>query len=251
MYGSSIVSITIAGDGFVGNGDRLVTGALRKAGTNSFVATVTDSRGRTDTAHVEVAVTPYTPPSIEDIWQSRAMADGELSSQGTWAKVAVAYTYSAIGDNQPIVTIQYRAYGTADWTDGFYGALARGDATCCGNGNLSADKSYEIRVVVTDDIASTNAVRTIGTAYAYAYWDPEHNAIGFGARPAGSNRLQLSETWELYLGAKTVFDHLHPIGSVCLLAKGIVYDGTTYGTWVQIGSLTIGDEEVCAWKRVE
>lgn len=248
-YGSTIKSVTISGDGSSASEDTLTTGVLRNSGEISFGATVVDSRGRSSKVNASITVRAYSPPEIISTVQGRSDQNGNVSAQGTSILVAVKYTYAQVYNNSVSVMLKYRAYGATAWVDGYTGVLASGAFVCIGGGNISANQTYEVQITVQDAITAANAVRTIGTAYAYVYWDPENNAVGFGGRPSGNNRMQLSPEWELYLGAKTVFDHMHPVGSVCFLVNGVVLDEATYGEWKQIGTITIGSATVNAWQR--
>lgn len=79
-YGSSIVSYSISGGGFVGTSATLTTGFLNNSGNITFTAKVTDSRGYTSAAAtVTIYVTPYASPSFTSYTANRCTSTGSLS----------------------------------------------------------------------------------------------------------------------------------------------------------------------------
>lgn len=213
IYGSTIASVSISGGGYTASGSILTTEVLKTAGTNTFVASVTDSRGRTSQATATLAVTAYAPPLIRETTQIRADASGLASNEGTYASVSVSYTYSSIGDNEAVVTVQYRIYGTTAWTHGFSGILPSGSRVIVGSGKLDPEQTYELQIMVTDSFKSASVVRSLGPAAAYVYWDPANSAIGFGCRTSASKTIQIAEDWVLRLGAQSIDELIEGIVS--------------------------------------
>lgn len=248
QYGATIKSVTLSGNGVTSSTTSLSSGVFRTAGTVTFTATVVDSRGKSSTTSASITVQAYQAPSITAATLSRANSSGTLDAQGTTALMTVSYTYTKIGQNAVTVSyVKYRVSGASSWTTAASNfSLSSGGSWHLSGLSLDTSKSYEFEICVSDSLNSTTVTRALGTGYSFAYWDATNNAIGFGCRPSGNSRLQLSSDWKLYLGEKIVFDYFHPVGSVCFVVSGTSFE---YGTWKQIGTLTIGSTTVNAWQR--
>lgn len=130
------------------------------SGTYVAIATVRDSRGRTNTTHqIEFTVHAYQVPTLQHF--NAARVDGnpttvKLSRKGVW--------YTLGGDNPLDILIQRRPLGGA-WSNvhvdvGTSGNLLS-DVIIGGNSDTS---SYEFRLIITDTFNnSSRAVTTVST----------------------------------------------------------------------------------------
>ena len=66
VYGSTIKSYKITGAGFTENSASLEIPKINLSGVLTFVASVTDSRGRMVSEEIDVTVMPYSPPVLAD-----------------------------------------------------------------------------------------------------------------------------------------------------------------------------------------
>lgn len=115
-----------------------------------------------------VTVYPYAQPQITSITAERCLADGTPNSDGTYAKVTVKASYSAVGganqrvvtlysskDNYATGTVVLPATNTTDTYSNVYGS------------GFAAGTSYTIRAVITDAYNTGTTIQksaTLGVA---------------------------------------------------------------------------------------
>jgi phage structural protein len=157
--GSWITESYISGGGYTValNGQ---TGALYNSGDNTFTIYGKDSRGRTCTATVTIAVTSYTRPSVMVQSTQHCLEDGSVSDEGGYLSCLGTATYDNI-DGQNTVTYQlwYREVGETAWSAAV--AWTPGTATVIGDGTLSADTSYEVWYQAQDQVATAYYIDTV------------------------------------------------------------------------------------------
>jgi len=143
-HGSTIVSVSVSG---LGDPDPetgvWATGTLKEAGTVSFTAAATDSRGRTTSAECVLAVEAYRAPAALSLRAVRCASDGEERGDGTYVKLTASYLCSAIGGRNTasgMVTCPL-------WSTGK--AVETGVPLVAG-GPFALDTSYTLTLTVTD-----------------------------------------------------------------------------------------------------
>lgn len=154
-YGSSVQSMSISGGGYSSASSELTTGTLNTAGTNTFTATVTDSRGRKSTGQTSISVVDYSTPAIIGYTVNRCLDNGTANDDGTYLSVKAAGTYaSCSGKNTMAITVKYRPVG-GSWSSET--ALASGTAKVIGGGEIDVNKSYETDISITDSFGTWHA----------------------------------------------------------------------------------------------
>lgn len=154
-YGSSVQSMSISGGGYSSASSELTTGTLNTAGTNTFTATVTDSRGRKSTGQTSISVVDYSTPAITGYTVNRCLDNGTANDDGTYLSVKAAGTYaSCSGKNTMAITVKYRPVG-GSWSSET--ALASGTAKVIGGGEIDVNKSYETDISITDSFGTWHA----------------------------------------------------------------------------------------------
>ncbi len=196
-YGSSITGYSIAGKAT----NPATTEILYTAGTNTFYATVTDSRGRTsDAVSCAVTVTAYVIPSITGVLAQRASnSGGTLDDEGTYCKCTLSYSWSAIGSNARTTAVDYREVGTSTWTSGSTSLITSGGYVVLGSGTTFAvDKSYDLRFTVDDSISGL--VYAYGILYTAKYiidFKAGGNGVAFGGVSTLDNTVEVAPNWKL------------------------------------------------------
>jgi hypothetical protein len=160
-YGSSITSYTITGGGWTATNGALTTGTLASAGNITFMATVTDSRGRKASTTRAINVIDYTKPGVAACDVYRCDADGNRKKAGTYFAVEINASYSAITGNTLSITARYKkqsesSYGTA-------ANVTNNGKTVLGGGNIGASTTYDVLVTVADKYNSLLIQRTLST----------------------------------------------------------------------------------------
>lgn len=156
-YGATVTAYRTQINGQTLNTDLALTGLLTTSGSNSYTATITDTRGRTDSYNGTFTVLEYNAPSI-------SMTAQRNLSDLTAIDVNYSWNVSPVGNNNDkTVTIKYRVYGSSA-TPTVATTITPG--TYSGNGSyqitgLDADTAYDIWVELTDyftTVSSTGSV---------------------------------------------------------------------------------------------
>ena len=217
-YGSAIASYSITGGGFAGTSDTLTTGFLNSAGTITFTATVTDSRGRTSAAKtVSISVVSYSVPSFSSYLSQRCSSFGALASDGTYIKASVSYSYSSCsGKNSVTRATYYRRMGATSWTNANK-SFSSGTAFTFGSGNISTESTYEIKYALTDAFTTISVIDTVSTAAVIMDFKAGGTGIAVGKVAERNHCLEVASDWSVrlngttYLGTSTLGGAAKPI----------------------------------------
>lgn len=157
--GATITSIAFSGEGVsqIGAGTTVTSELLTSAGSKTWTATVTDSRGRTATATLTRTVHEYYPTAILAFSAFRSTQEGNASpSGGLYITASGNYSFASCdGHNTASVKkIEYKMHNDSTWTQG-EGAAASG--TVYTFGPISLLYIYDVRLTVTDALGSSAA----------------------------------------------------------------------------------------------
>lgn len=171
--GATISSIVFSGDGVsqTGIGTTVMSELLQNAGSRTWTATITDSRGKTATATLTRTVNEYYPAAVLAFSAFRSTAEGNPSPSGGQYVTAVGnYSFaSCAGHNSASVKkIEYKRHTESTWTTGENSAASGTRYTF---GTISLLYTYDIRLTVTDALGST-AAYTVNVASV--------NGVSFG-----------------------------------------------------------------------
>ena len=145
VYGSTIKSYLISGGGYSGTAASLTTGYLNTAGTVTFTAKITDSRGRTATKTASITVTDYTPPVLSSVAGFRCDSAGTEQDDGNYISLTAIFSGSTLDGKNPISgEYRYKAEG-GDWS-GFSPLVSGGPAVFAATG----DVTFTVQVQVSD-----------------------------------------------------------------------------------------------------
>ena len=179
-YGATVVGYSVGINGETSTDNPYTTGLLRDSGTNSVTATVTDTRGYSDTLTQSYTVYPWYAPSIT-----------VTADRTTTSTIALYYTWdiAAVNDsNTKSIKFSYRPYGSS--SDPTVAATIT-PATYSGSGThpitgLPANTAYEIYAEVTDFftsiVASTMAPGVDGRIFHMSSTD--RTVARHGANPS-------------------------------------------------------------------
>lgn len=170
ILGSTIASSTSTVDGgtIALGGEHLIT----KSGSIAASVKVTDSRGRTATDPTTLTSLAYTLPAITGLTVQRVTAANVLADDGTSLRVSLvsavkSLVVSSTEKNSQQIAVHTRQAGSDSWTSHgtWSGALAYNSSFKLAADTFAADKSYILRVTVTDKTGNA-AVRdyAVGTA---------------------------------------------------------------------------------------
>lgn len=149
VYGSTIKSYSISGGGYSGTAASLTTGFLNTAGTVTFTAKITDSRGRTATKTASITVTDYTPPVLSSVAGFRCDAEGTEQDDGNYISLTANFSGSVLDRKNPVTgEYRYKVEG-GDWS-GFSPLVSGEPAVFAATG----DATFTVQVQVSDTFSS-------------------------------------------------------------------------------------------------
>lgn len=192
IYGSSIKSATITGAGFTGNSNPFETGVLSKSGTFEFSAYVTDSRGRNSaTRKVSINVLPYENPKISKFNVIRCLVDGTPNEDGKYFKADLSYTISPVDNkNSATAKIFYKLSSATSYPT--TSSIIQNNSTLVdGGGNILNDKSYDVKVEVTDKFHTSTLVINIGQSFITLDFKKGGKGIAIGKASETDNLLEI------------------------------------------------------------
>lgn len=175
-YDSEITSYKITGGGWSAAASTLTTGTLNTAGEITFTGKVTDSRGRTsDNVTCKITVVDYTRPGVSTWTVYRCDADGNKKNAGTYAAVEINADFSAITGNSLALTAAYKLATETSYSAET--ALTNNGKTVIGGGNLSAAKTYDVRITVADKYNTITIPTKLNTKKVI--WSVLFKGLGF------------------------------------------------------------------------
>ena len=151
IHGSTISTYEISGS-YSAKSSSLSIEKLYQPGTNTFIGTITDSRGRKASASASITVLDYTPPTVS-LKVERCNADGTPNTEGTYVKATAVYSISSLNGKNSIKSkkIQIQSYTNTAFTSG--SAVVMGGA-------LSPDLSYIATITIEDALGKKAETQT-------------------------------------------------------------------------------------------
>lgn len=146
----------------------------------------------------------YIAPSISNVVVGRCTSDGTIDESGTYIKVtgnwSVDTSINSANVSTSVIT-QYKLSTDSTWTDG--STLTAGTASgtissIIGSGAIDPDKTYNIKITVSDSGGSSSATGTI-TNRAYILDFASDGGVGIGG-PAPSGIGNMTITNNLIVG---------------------------------------------------
>lgn len=161
-------------------------------GTIRFIATVTDSRGKTGTSTAQtITVYSYSAPKVTALTASRN------TSTPTNVTITFSGTISQLngaGNDSRSFTLQYKTKSATNWTtlQTYTGAYTYTNQTFSDTTHFAADTSYDIRVVPHDYITGNGSIISIdlGTEFELMHFYKDGTGIAFGKKCENSNAFE-------------------------------------------------------------
>lgn len=160
-YGASISNVSINCCGVSKTGAEN-TFDITLAGVVPITVTITDSRGRTNTAVDAITVEDYSPPRITEVLTKRCTETGVDHTDGTYAKCNAKFTYSSCqGHNSLTKWVEYKEKSASV----FINRVPYTDDIVIGNGTLNTEQYYDIRYIAIDFFGEQTYTDFISTAF--------------------------------------------------------------------------------------
>ena len=180
-YSSTIKSYSVTVQGTSYTKASFTSGVLKNSGTSNVSVTVTDSRGRTASTTKSITVIAYAAPKINTFTAIRANDSGSADDNGTMALARIKFSVAAVNNkNAKSYVVEYRQKSTDTWTEAASGSVYSYDSNMLLNVNLSPDKSYDLRLSVSDFFGTVTATSEVATAFTLLDFNASGKGIAFG-----------------------------------------------------------------------
>lgn len=191
-YGSTIKSYSISGGGYSGTASSLTTGYLNTAGTVTFTAKITDSRGRTATKTASITVTDYVSPILSSVAGFRCDSAGTEQDDGNFISLTANFSGSVLDGKNPVTgEYRYKAEG-GDWS-GFSPLVSGEPAVFAATG----DATFTVQVQVSDTFSSFTQDIVVNSIRFIMDFKAGGTGIAFGKASEYSDVLE--SAWKLIL----------------------------------------------------
>ena len=196
--GSTISSYSITGGGLSYTESSVTTGFLNASGSFTFTGKVCDSRGRwSDEATVTINVVAYAAPRFNSYSTQRCTSAGASSSNGTYAKSTIGFSYwSCSGKNTITTAVAYKKSSDSSYTSAGV-TFTSGTQFIYGGGNLSVDYSYDIRFTLTDAFGTVTVVDSLSTASVLMDFKAGGTGLAVGKVSETDSCFEVSEDWDV------------------------------------------------------
>ena len=203
--------------------------------TQAATVTVTDSRGYTNTATVNIPFIAYQNP-VASISANRV---GGFSED---LILILSGSFSDMESNNYITGLEYKVGDSGSWTSA---TVVNNQATVSG---LTLDPSlsqiYYVRATDRVGVVSDAAAAIIDIGQAITFIDSQYNAVGINCYPGSTQKgLVLSNDSSIYIGAQDlvtalkaqIINTIYPVGAIYMSLDN-TNPGTLFGvgTWEQI-----------------
>lgn len=142
---------------------------------------LSDSRGNTVQAGLEVEILPYQPPSA-------IITLNRKQNYYTETDITPDATYSSL-DSLNILSIQYRIKKSSDPSYGAYASLTNNTTTTFNADNVY---SWDVQVLLTDRIGSTTYNLVLGVGLPILFIDRRLRSVGVNCFPTGTETLEVN-----------------------------------------------------------
>lgn len=238
-YGSAISSYNVKiGTRLTYTSGNFTSDVLPESGSISVVVTVTDKRGRSNSATNTITVAAYSAPSITDIGIYRSDSSGNVSAAGTYAtvtfKASVApITVSGTNKNTAVYTLKYKLSTASSYSSSALSTYDNNFNVTNGKTTFSAAaaNAYDAYITIADIFGTVSSIVVkVQSAATYFKADPANNAFSFGQLGVTPNTFTCawnavfnnSATFESALVAKGKYNMMnyYPYSFVAVGASG-------------------------------
>lgn len=241
-HGSTIESYSITGGGFSAASGSATFGPMPNAGSVTFTAIVTDSRGRTAAATVTITVEAYTKPSLLDMSIFRSDEYGTEDDAGGYARLYAKEAFSSIGGENE-ATLEGRVYMKGA-VPGAYTGMADQTEAILGGGALLTTKTYVGEIHISDLLYDFTYSAQIPTESVGLHILDEAAGAAVGKYCETPGMFEIPDEWESNISLKA-----YPVDAVYTTSTNTSPEGLLGGTWTSLGSDTLFGVTLYAWKR--
>lgn len=227
--GSTIKSYSISGGGFSSSSRSFTTGILNTAGSITFTATITDSRGRTASKTTSITVYDYFKPSIS-VSAFRCNSSGTATDAGTYLRVTATYNYATVNSKNTISrSVSCNSVSNTTFTSGTAFTLAA---------NAAVASNYTLTATISDALGgSATATASIpNTAALPLHIKGNKKGIGLGTTASTDSTVEIG--WPIDLNGNKIeglVDLVYPVGAIYMSVNSTSPATLFGGTWSALG----------------
>lgn len=156
-YGSTISSYRLTGGNMNVSGTSPISARspVLSATSTTFTATVTDSRGRSQSYTVSISAQPYAPPTLSAV-SYRCDSAGTESDEGRYGYAKATSTFSSVsGKNSITISSKYRLKDSTGAYTTISNSMTSGTGIVFGANSLDPYSYYEVLYTVVDALGTT------------------------------------------------------------------------------------------------
>jgi len=226
-YSSTIKSYSISGGGSSTTGTSMTTGFLNSAGTVTFTAKVSDSRGRTTTKTASITVIDYFAPYVSGASVYRCNSAGTADSNGTYFRAAATAKYASCnGKNGYTLRVRYKKPTDSAWSG--YTNISSGSYVIVSG--LSTEYSYDVEISIGDYFTGAIWRSSIPTAAYTMHFKKGGKGVAFGKASERDNAVE--SAWPIYINGIANWNIAQPT----ILGTGTDLNKTRMPGFYAIGS---------------
>lgn len=190
--GSTIKSYSISVDGksYSGNSNVFTTQVINGSGSLNLVASVTDSRGRSASKTVTVAVSAYSAPSVKTFSVVRCNSNGVENEEGTAVKILYEFAIAAM-DNKNSRSFKIQQLNGSNWVDiqTISDAYTQ-NSSVIKTGPFSVDSKFSFRAIAADYFTSATVYADVAPSFSLINFGKDGRSIAFGGVSANDGRFE-------------------------------------------------------------
>ena len=160
-----------------------------------------------------ISVVPYAAPRFNSYSTQRCTSAGASSSNGTYAKSTVGFSYwSCSGKNTITTAVAYKKSSESSYTNAGV-TFTSGTQFIFGGGNLSVDYSYDIRFTLTDAFGTVTVVDSLSTASVLMDFKAGGTGLAVGKVSETDSCFEVSENWDVKVYGMLLAEYIQSLAS--------------------------------------
>ena len=192
IYDSPISAIISSVDDKTYYGEQFIAG-LSSSGVVPIHSTVIDKRGKSGISTTNLLVLPYSKPIVFKLTGTRCDDQGNYNILGSWVKVDLETQISTLDDkNKMSYWLLYKKSNDTDWeTLDIFMPISIYDKTASYLFEADTDSSYDIRILLSDELTTTEVSTQAPTAFSIININANGNGLGIGKKAEYDNVLDI------------------------------------------------------------
>lgn len=192
IYDSPISAIISSVDDKTYYGEQFIAG-LSASGIIPIHSTVIDKRGKSGISATNLLVLPYSKPMVTKLTGTRCDDQGNYNILGSWINVDLKTQISTLDDkNKLSYWLLYKKSNDTDWeTLDIFTPSSIYDKTASYLFEADTDSSYDIRILLSDELTTTEVSTQAPTAFSIIHINANGNGLGIGKKSEYDNILDI------------------------------------------------------------